>query len=186
MQHKVEAHLKTIRLVNQLLPVGYTTVARDLHFGKGLTMYEHREDEVGFCDDFSPMEEESMPETLLHAWLIQYLVEVLKWLFRGYLCVVCKNLAFYPLPQFPGPLVAPFPTRRCCVSMTPTTSSGPLGRRLVHNKLRLKPKPDGLLRDESELKQKLDKLPLGSLSSFCLRNYAPGALTPSSYEPSAN
>src|SRR5436190_16022960 len=85
-------------------------------------MYEHREDEVDSCDDFSPMEEESMPETLLHAELIQYLVEVLKWLFRGYLCVVCKNLAFYLPPQYPGPPVAPDLAVLKGVSLLPISS----------------------------------------------------------------
>ncbi len=53
------------------------------------------EDKVDFPDDFSPMEEESMPEAALHDKLIQYLVEVLQWLFHRKLCAIHRNLAFY-------------------------------------------------------------------------------------------
>jgi Uma2 family endonuclease len=53
------------------------------------------EDRVDFPDDFSPMEEESMPEAALHDKLIQYLVEVLEWLFHRQWCAIHRNLAFY-------------------------------------------------------------------------------------------
>src|SRR5947209_146559 len=55
------------------------------------------EDKVDFPDDFSPMEEESMPEAALHDKLIQYLVEVLEWLFHRQLCAIHRNLAFYSI-----------------------------------------------------------------------------------------
>jgi Uma2 family endonuclease len=70
-------------------------------------MQEQVEDEVYFSGDFCPMEEESMPETALHAKLIQYLVEVLEWLFRGRLCAIHRNLAFYQAPERKAPPVAP-------------------------------------------------------------------------------
>ncbi len=46
-------------------------------------MYERVEEKVDWCDDFSPLEEESMPETALHDKLLLYLVEVFNWLFHG-------------------------------------------------------------------------------------------------------
>jgi Uma2 family endonuclease len=70
-------------------------------------MHEQVEDEVYFSGDFCPMEEESMPETALHAELIQYLVQVLKWLFHGRLCAIHRNLAFYQAPERNAPPVAP-------------------------------------------------------------------------------
>jgi Uma2 family endonuclease len=62
-------------------------------------MYERVEDEVDFCDDFSPQEEESVPEPALHDKLIQYLVEVLEWLFHRQLCAIHRNLAFYHIRE---------------------------------------------------------------------------------------
>ena len=60
-------------------------------------MYKDVKDEVNVRDDFSPFfEEESMPESIVHAQLIWYLVAVLKWLFRGSLCAICENFAFFP------------------------------------------------------------------------------------------
>jgi hypothetical protein len=57
------------------------------------------EDKVDFPDDFSPMEEESMPEAALHDKLIQYLVEVLQWLFHWQWCAIHRNLAFLFHPE---------------------------------------------------------------------------------------
>jgi Uma2 family endonuclease len=71
-------------------------------------MSEYVADEVDVRDDFSPFfEEESMPESTVHAALIHYLVEVLTWLFRGQLCAICENFAFFPPLEWPGPPVAP-------------------------------------------------------------------------------
>jgi Uma2 family endonuclease len=70
-------------------------------------MYERLEDEVDFSDDFSPMEEESMPENIVHAELVRYLVAVLRWLFQDAVCAICENFAFFPPPERPGPPVAP-------------------------------------------------------------------------------
>jgi Uma2 family endonuclease len=71
-------------------------------------MYEYVEDEVDVRDDFSLFfEEESMPETIVHAELVRYLMEVLTWLFRGSLCAICENFAFFPPSEWPGPPLAP-------------------------------------------------------------------------------
>ncbi len=71
-------------------------------------MDERLKEQVDVCDDFSPFfEEESMPESTVHADLIWYLVAVLRWLFRGELCRICENLAFLPPPEQPGLPVAP-------------------------------------------------------------------------------
>src|SRR5512142_2326994 len=71
-------------------------------------MYDYIEDEVNVCDDFSPFfEEESMPETIVHAELVRYLMEVLTWLFRGSICAICENFAFFPPSERRGPPLAP-------------------------------------------------------------------------------
>jgi Uma2 family endonuclease len=71
-------------------------------------MNERLEEQVGICDDFSPFfEEESMPESIVHAELIWYLVAVLRWLFRGELCAICENFAFFPPLEQLGQPVAP-------------------------------------------------------------------------------
>jgi Uma2 family endonuclease len=71
-------------------------------------MDKRLEEQLDVCDDFSPFfEEESMPESTVHADLIWYLVAVLRWLFRGELCMICENLAFLPPLEDPGPPVAP-------------------------------------------------------------------------------
>jgi Uma2 family endonuclease len=69
-------------------------------------MQKRVEDEVHY-DDFLPIEEESVPETVVHAELIEYLVAVLKWLFRRHVCMICRNLAFFPPPELHDPPVAP-------------------------------------------------------------------------------
>ena len=81
-------------------------VARDLDARKELIMQQHVEDEVR-DDGFLPPEEETMPESMVHAELIEYLVAVLKWLFWGQTCTVCRNLAFLAPPQRGGLVVAP-------------------------------------------------------------------------------
>jgi Uma2 family endonuclease len=71
-------------------------------------MDKQLEDKVDVCDDFSPwFEEESMPESIVHAELVWYLVAVLKWLFRDSVCAICENFAFFPPLEQPGPPVAP-------------------------------------------------------------------------------
>lgn len=71
-------------------------------------MQEHIDEKVDLYGDFFPFfQEEEMPETIPHAQLIQYLVDVLKWLFHSQLCAICRNFAFFPPPERPGPPVAP-------------------------------------------------------------------------------
>ena len=70
-------------------------------------MSKRVEDEVDFRDDFFPPEEESMPEAALHDKLLQYLVEVLTWLFHRQLCAIHRNLAFYHIPERHAPAIAP-------------------------------------------------------------------------------
>ncbi len=48
-----------------------------------------------------------MPEAALHAALIHYLVEVLKWLFFGQVCAIHENLGFFQSPELNEPPVAP-------------------------------------------------------------------------------
>ncbi len=58
-------------------------------------MAKHFEDEVAYYYDFHPTEEDLMGETSVHADLVHYLREVLKWLFRGQRCAIYDNLNFY-------------------------------------------------------------------------------------------
>jgi Uma2 family endonuclease len=57
-------------------------------------MQEHV-DEVSYYYDQHPTQEDLMGETAVHAALIHYLVDVLRWLFRGQRCAVYENLNFY-------------------------------------------------------------------------------------------
>jgi Uma2 family endonuclease len=58
-------------------------------------MAKHFEDEVAYYYDFHPTEEDLMRETSVHADLVHYLREVLKWQFRGQRCAIYDNLNFY-------------------------------------------------------------------------------------------
>ena len=58
-------------------------------------MAKYVEHEVAYYYDFHPTEEDLMGETSVHATLVHYLIEVLKWLFRGQVCAVYENLNFY-------------------------------------------------------------------------------------------
>jgi Uma2 family endonuclease len=70
-------------------------------------MYERVEDEIAFSNDFSPLEEESMPEAAFHDKLLLYLVEVLEWLFHRQVCAIHRNLAFYRIHEGTVLAVAP-------------------------------------------------------------------------------
>ena len=86
-------------------------------------MDKRLEEQVDVCDDFSPFfEEESMPESIVHAELVRYLVAVLQWLFRGSLCAICENFAFFPPLDQPGPPVAPDIAVIKGVALRPLTS----------------------------------------------------------------
>jgi hypothetical protein len=79
---------------------GGGNVERDLYSRKELTMHEHVEDEVIYYYDLYPTEEDLMGETDFHCDLIDYLAQVLRWLFREHLCSIHKNLNFYQTADF--------------------------------------------------------------------------------------
>jgi len=58
-------------------------------------MAQHFEDEVAYYYDFHPTEEDLMGETAVHADLVHYLRDVLRWQFRGQRCAIYENLNFY-------------------------------------------------------------------------------------------
>ena len=51
-------------------------------------MAKHFEDEVAYYYDFHPTEEDLMGETAVHADLVHYLRDVLRWQFRGQRCAI--------------------------------------------------------------------------------------------------
>ena len=53
------------------------------------------ENEVKYYYDFHPTEEDLMGETSFHADLVNYLLDVLRWLFHEQLCAIYDNLNFY-------------------------------------------------------------------------------------------
>ena len=62
-------------------------------------MAKQVEHEVAYYYDFHPTEEDLMGETSTHDNLVHYLVEILKWLFRGQVCAIYSNLNFYQTPN---------------------------------------------------------------------------------------
>jgi Uma2 family endonuclease len=70
-------------------------------------MKEQTDHEVVYYYDLHPTEEDLMGETSLHAALIHYLVEVLRWLFRGHICAIHENLNFYQTRNYKEYPVAP-------------------------------------------------------------------------------
>lgn len=58
-------------------------------------MARHIEDEVKYYYDFHPTEEDLTGETSFHADLVNYLLDVLRWLFHGRLYAIYDNLNFY-------------------------------------------------------------------------------------------
>ncbi len=58
-------------------------------------MIEQTRDEIEYYYDRHPTEEDLMGESRLHAELVHYLMEVLKWLFRDQLCAIYENFNFY-------------------------------------------------------------------------------------------
>jgi Uma2 family endonuclease len=59
-------------------------------------MIEHTQDEVVYYYyDSHPTEEDLMGETLPHADLVDYLKELLAWLFHGRACAIYENFNFY-------------------------------------------------------------------------------------------
>jgi Uma2 family endonuclease len=62
-------------------------------------MARHIEDEVKYYYDSHPTQEDLMGETSFHADLVNYLLDVLRWLFHGRLCAIYDNLNFYQTPN---------------------------------------------------------------------------------------
>ncbi len=62
---------------------------------KGKTMARHIEDQIDYYYDSHSTEEDLMGETVAHAALVHYLVEVLSWLFHGLKCAIYENLNMY-------------------------------------------------------------------------------------------
>jgi Uma2 family endonuclease len=58
-------------------------------------MARHIEDEVKYYYDSHSTKEDLMGETVVHAALVRYLVEVLSWLFHGQRCAIYENLNVY-------------------------------------------------------------------------------------------
>jgi Uma2 family endonuclease len=59
-------------------------------------MIEHTSNEVAYYYyDSHPTEEDLMGETLPHAELVHYLMDILNWLFRDHLCAIYENFNFY-------------------------------------------------------------------------------------------
>lgn len=59
------------------------------------TMVKQIEHEVAYYYDSHPTKEDVMSETGVHRELIDYLKQVLTWLFWGQVCTICANLNFY-------------------------------------------------------------------------------------------
>jgi Uma2 family endonuclease len=68
---------------------------------------QHIEDEVAYYYDFHPTEEDLMGETSVHADLVHYLREVLKWLFHRQACAIYDNLNFYQTANYKEYPLAP-------------------------------------------------------------------------------
>ncbi len=58
-------------------------------------MGKYVKNEVEYYYDSHPTAEDLMGETSIHADLVHYLVEVLRWLFREQRCAIYENLNFY-------------------------------------------------------------------------------------------
>src|SRR5579884_3248062 len=63
-------------------------------------MAKHIENEVAYYYDSHPTREDLMGESSLHRDLIDYLVQVLRWLFHGQVCAIFANLNFYQTANF--------------------------------------------------------------------------------------
>ena len=70
-------------------------------------MARHIEDEVAYYYDSHPIEEDLMGETSDHFTLVDYLKDVLKWLFHAQLCAIYKNVNFYQTTNKDEKPVAP-------------------------------------------------------------------------------
>jgi len=70
-------------------------------------MARHIEDEVNYYYDSHSTQEDLMGETAFHRALVQYLIDVLTWLFHGQLCAIYGNLNIYQTKDYYEHPVAP-------------------------------------------------------------------------------
>ncbi len=70
-------------------------------------MVKHLDNQVVYYYNSHPTEEDLMGETALHAAVIHYLVDVLRWLFADRVCAVHENLNFYVTSHFKEYPLAP-------------------------------------------------------------------------------
>ncbi len=70
-------------------------------------MARHIEDEVVYYYDLYPTKEDLMGETAIHDWLVDYLKQVLRWLFREQTCAIYANLNFYQTSHYKEEPLAP-------------------------------------------------------------------------------
>ena len=70
-------------------------------------MARHIEDEVKYYYDSHPTQEDLMGETSFHADLVNYLLDVLRWLFHGRLYAIYDNLNFYQTSEYKEYPIAP-------------------------------------------------------------------------------
>ncbi len=77
------------------------------HEGRERTMAKYMNDEVAYYYDSHPTEEDLMGETKLHSWLVHYLMDVLRQLFRGQTCALCENFNFYQTNDPMEPPIVP-------------------------------------------------------------------------------
>ncbi len=70
-------------------------------------MARHIEDEVVYYYDLHPTEEDLMGETFLHRMLVEYLMDILLWLFHGQRCAIYANLNFYQTAEYKEEPLAP-------------------------------------------------------------------------------
>src|SRR5690348_15741377 len=79
----------------------------DRHKERTTEMARHIEDEVKYYYDSHPTEEDLMGETAFHRVLVQYLINVLTWLFHGQVCAIHDNLNMYQTTDYYENPVAP-------------------------------------------------------------------------------
>lgn len=70
-------------------------------------MARHIEDEVVYYYDLYPTKEDLMGETFLHRMLVEYLMDILLWLFHGQPCAIYANLNFYQTDEYKEEPLAP-------------------------------------------------------------------------------
>ena len=70
-------------------------------------MAKHIENEIVRYYDLYPTREDLMGETYIHRILVEYLMDLLRWLFHGQHCALYANLNFYQTPEYREEPLAP-------------------------------------------------------------------------------